>query len=1761
MSDSAERQPLNSATRAVLVNRLPELAAQVQFRRNLAVVIGIDAYTGGIPRLTTAVNDAARLAELLADDHGYETVLLTQPATGQPVTRERLRALFEDELKARLGDDDRLLVYFAGHGVALDGDDGPRGYLVPQDARPGDSASMLAMTDLHAWLTDLPCRHMLAILDCCFAGAFRWAATRHLGALPDVIHKERYDRYLLSPAWQVLTSAAYDQKALDVIGGSVLGRREADGRQHSPFAQALIDALEKGAADLVPKGQGDGVITATELYLYLREQVEVQAEAQAGHEQTPGLWPLNKHRKGEFIFLAPGHPLNLPPAPDLTDELNPYRGLKSYDQQHAPLFFGREDEIKELVALVEQQPFLAVLGASGTGKSSLVKAGVLPRLDVRSDDFSRPALAEATEVATTNEAYRVLPPMRPTDHPVQALDALLRAELGEDPSGFPNPKGLSDDNALAQTIARWAEGHPNERLVLTIDQFEELATLCRDDAERDRFLRLLAEAVRQHPVAFRLIITLRTDFEPQFTQEGSPLANLWQSARLAKPPARYIVPPMEIEDLRQVIEGPAAVRVLYFDPPELVDDLIKEVIQTPGALPLLSFTLSELYVKYVQSGRDDRALSGADYKALGGVVGSLRNRASEEYDILPDDAHRLTMQRVMLRMVAVEGGELARRRVALSELEYPTAEENARVQTVLDRLVEARLLVRGTSDPSPGSGQVLNGTEGDPYAEPAHDALVLAWDMLLRWKKEADEYLPLQRRLAQAASEWSKAKPEARAGLLWENNPRLDQAKDMLWPTDARQEGLIGRLSWEWQVLFPQFEDRVKVSWLNQAEERFIRESVNGRARFRQRVLGTVAAFVFLLMIATGISLLLQDRAVRAEVVAKANEGRAIAAEATAVTNEQIAKKNEATAISAQATAVAERNIADARRLALESGVALEVNQPRSLLLAVEAQKISNETGLYVRSAEQALLDALAAPSSIALRGGPAATQLALYGRSGRWIAAGGADGKVYLWDILKPDAPPVLSGSHTHAIAWAGFSADDKWLVTADKESVRAWPIDRAGQSSVTLYQVSEADRAKYVEITAMVVSPDGLRAAVGVNDGRVWAWTVAPFSTQWSFPLNGFPDPATVLAFSADGRLLFANRGANAVIHDLEHLGDELRLRPHPNRVMSGAFSPAKADKSLVTTDQFGSVFLWPGDSLFDSETNRLKQGDIQATQLRRPAESGGMAQNPAFDPQGHWVAVSTADGTIHLWDVEKGGPLGVLIRKAFPDLAEEGKYPSHALIGHRSPVLDIVFSSDGNTLASSSIDGSVGVWNLESLIAAKHYLRVDVTDGAMKFVGIEAVQPKVLRGAVGDVGTVAIDPTGSLLLTADSAGPARLWQLRHLSALPTEVTRLNRAAPLVSCGADRWVVQNQSADGQTEIKVFQPDTVALTDIKGLPAVDGSALCVSTPSWIAISDKQGQIQLWAATATGWEPRAPLTTGPHKNLAFSHNARWLAAAGDDGKVSVWDMADVTRQPQVLASQQQRIDSLVFSPDDRWLATGGYFPEGDKVLRNGFRLWDITSLPTGIISPTAPTRQFVSVDQLIFSSDSRYLQTRDSGCRSCRRIWDVGNPQEAEVKFEASQVFVGADGGWWATRSQDNMLYLWNVDQRTGAERTVPVALRFDDISGATALSRDGKRFAVGTRSGRVYVWDLQHPAEPFVLHGISDNRIRHVFFGEREQIIAATDDGTLARWPLDERELVALACRYAGRNLAAQEWQVAFPAPRDYQATCSDWPEATSVR
>lgn len=269
----------------------------LEFKLTLAVVIGINNYQHGIPALGTARQDAEAIAEILERDYKYRVHLITD----SEATSDNIRRWLETDLPEAMktASPSRFLFYFAGHGIALNGEDGPEGYLILQNARLGDVSTYLPMSQVYEALIKLSCRHFLGILDCCFAGAFRWSSTRKLVPVElGMIHKERFDRFIQDPAWQVITSAAHDQTASDSFN---LKDDRGQKGGHSPFAAALMDALQ-GKADAYPvaepdKPAGDGVITATELYLYLRDHVEVATDAHS-LRQTPGIYPLKKHDKG-----------------------------------------------------------------------------------------------------------------------------------------------------------------------------------------------------------------------------------------------------------------------------------------------------------------------------------------------------------------------------------------------------------------------------------------------------------------------------------------------------------------------------------------------------------------------------------------------------------------------------------------------------------------------------------------------------------------------------------------------------------------------------------------------------------------------------------------------------------------------------------------------------------------------------------------------------------------------------------------------------------------------------------------------------------------------------------------------------------------------------------------------------------------------------------------------------------------------------------------------------------------------------------------------------------------------------------------------------------------------------------------------------------------------------------------------------------------------------------------------------------------------
>ena len=311
--------------------------------------------------------------------------------------------------------------------------------------------------------------------------------------------------------------------------------------------------------------------------------------------------------------------------------------------------------------------------------------------------------------------------------------------------------------------------------MLVVDQFEELITLCWDAGEREQFLRLLERALAAHPDRLRVVLTLRSDFEPQFAH--TPLEDDWMSSRI-------VVPAMTLDEYREVIEGPASVKVLYFQgktsSQEFINRLIGDVANTPGALPLLSFTLSELYRRYLERRGDDRSLWEDDYE-----------RARRRRRLAPQPGQR-GLRRTARRCIARDDapGDAAddlgrgrragpaarpRRRAGLPRVPPRTQ----RVAEVLRRLTEARLVVEGKE------------TDDQPYVEPAHDELVRGWDRLLEWARKDQEGLLLRRILTPAAEDWKRGH-----GGLWHANPRLSLVRRVLESPDWLAQSAPSRSSW-----------------------------------------------------------------------------------------------------------------------------------------------------------------------------------------------------------------------------------------------------------------------------------------------------------------------------------------------------------------------------------------------------------------------------------------------------------------------------------------------------------------------------------------------------------------------------------------------------------------------------------------------------------------------------------------------------------------------------------------------------------------------------------------------------------------------------------------------------------------------------------------------------------------------------------------------------------------------------------------------------
>ena len=494
---------------------------------------------------------------------------------------------------------------------------------------------------------------------------------------------------------------------------------------------------------------------------------------------------------------------------DGVDTRNPYKGLRAFEEADAGDFFGRETLTEHLVERLATTRFLAVVGPSGSGKSSVVRAGLVPALRSGALDGS--------------ERWRIAQ-MFPGAYPLEELEAALLKAVDDAPPSL--IEQLEDgERGFVRALKRVLPEDGSE-LLLVLDQLEEVFTLVEDEGRRVHFLAILERAVSDPKSRLRIVTTLRADFYDR------PL--LYSGfAELLRDYVEALVPLTPDEFERAIVRPAERVGVAF--EPGLLTEMVADVASEPGALPLLQYALTELYER-----REGTVLTRAAYGAIGGVSGALAGRAEEIFAGLAEAAQDAARQ-LFLRLVTLgEGVEDTRRRVDRRELDAIEVDQEALAQT-LDAFGASRLL---SFDRDPRSGT--------PTVEVAHEALIREWQRLRRWIDSAREDLRMQRRLASGAREWNDAGRDAsyllRGGQLTQFDALADDSRLAL--TDLEREFVTASREGSRQELLRQ-----------QRENR------------RLRILLAGAAALLVVSVAAGIVALLQRSSAKHEAtVALARE-------------------------------------------------------------------------------------------------------------------------------------------------------------------------------------------------------------------------------------------------------------------------------------------------------------------------------------------------------------------------------------------------------------------------------------------------------------------------------------------------------------------------------------------------------------------------------------------------------------------------------------------------------------------------------------------------------------------------------------------------------------------------------------------------------------------------------------------------------------------------------------------------------------------------
>jgi WD40 repeat protein len=918
--------------------------------------------------------------------------------------------------------------------------------------------------------------------------------------------------------------------------------------------------------------------------------------------------------------------------------MNPFPGLRPFSIEESHLFFGREGQSEEVLRHLSMNRFVAVIGASGSGKSSLIYCGLIPILH---GGFITDA-GSSWQIITT----------RPGNNPLENMAVSIAGEGKEVPLTAAllrrSSVGLTD--AIRQHLHR-GEGN----ILLIVDQFEELFRFkkSRRDAvsfnESEAYVKLIVQAVRQTEVPVYMVLTMRSDFIGECSQFQELTALINES--------NYLVPQMTRDDFRDAITGPVAVGGATIDP-NLVTQLLNDVGDNPDQLPILQHALMRTWDYWQQQKNLERPLSISDYEAVGRMEKALSEHANEAFEEL-SPGEKMICESMFKTLTEKGGDNIGIRQPTRVEVIAEIAKATpAEVMAVVEIFRKPGRSFLTPAHPIPLSGESV--------VDISHESLMRIWDRLKIWVDEEAQAVQMYNRLSEASALFQVGKtglwrpPDLQLALNW----RKKQQPTLTWAERYN----------------PAFE-RAMV-FLETSEKEFIAEEQN-KIRLQRRQLRRTRVFAMVLGTAAIISIglmlwsfVLRDQALKAEneavyqksvadsnfVLALTQQQRAEAQADTALMQKERADSNAMIALDNQR--MADRNAWEARRQSLiaqdsaeaatrQRNIALQQQQEaerqrglaeeasdeayrRQVLsvaqsMAVKSLQVDNDTSLKALLAYQAYLfnqnnrgtshnadvyaglyDALKFLNGSGYNvytGHTDAVRSLVFAPDNKTFFSAGSDGRILKWDIKAKTYSVVIENPMVNRVI--DVSDDGKWLACGtDGKGVQLF---HTGTNQAEPKILSGEDN----RIRTLDFLPDNKRMFSAGTAGVITLWDL---ESDKSTVFANTGSPVDILVVSRDGKYLAAGtRDGRIIIYEVGNSGSSFVMHENTgNSVLALDFG--QEDKLLASGDVEGNVLVW--DFMSRSILNNLRGHRARITQLK-------------FSPDGSILATSSNDGSVRMWE----------------------------------------------------------------------------------------------------------------------------------------------------------------------------------------------------------------------------------------------------------------------------------------------------------------------------------------------------------------------------------------------------------------------------------------------------------------------------------------------------------------------------------------------